>query len=74
MKNTCQRIIGTILISNAGMVDKITIFSNMVVFSSYGMHVIMSFLMLSMIFMMVPRAQISANRINEVLDEEISVV
>ena len=67
-------IIGAILISNAGMVNKITLFSNMVVFSSYGMHVIMSFLMLSMIFMMIPRAQISANRINEVLDEEISVV
>ncbi len=67
-------IIGAILISNAGMLEKITLFSNMVVFSSYGMHVIMSFLMLSMIFMMIPRAQISANRINEVLDEEISVV
>ena len=67
-------IIGALLIVNAGMVEKVTLFSNMVVFSSYGMHVIMSFLMLSMIFMMIPRAQISANRINEVLDEEISVV
>ena len=67
-------IIGAILIQEACMLDKINLFSNMVVFSSYGMHVIMSFLMLSMIFMMVPRAQISAKRINEVLDEEISVV
>ena len=67
-------IIGAILISKAMMLDKINLFSNMVVFSSYGMHVIMSFLMLSMIFMMVPRAQISANRINEVLDEKISIV
>ena len=67
-------IIGAILISKAGMLDKINLFSNMVVFSSYGMHVIMSFLMLSMIFMMVPRAQISAKRINEVLEEKISVV
>ncbi len=67
-------IIGAILIQEAMMLDKITLFSNMVVFSSYGMHVIMSFLMLSMIFMMVPRAQISAKRINEVLDEKISVV
>ena len=67
-------IIGAILISEAVMVDKLNLFSNMVVFSSYGMHVIMSFLMLSLIFMMVPRAQISAKRINEVLDEEISVV
>ena len=67
-------LIGAYLINDAIMGDKITLFSNMVVFSSYGMHVIMSFLMLSMIFMMIPRAQISANRINEVLDEEISVV
>ena len=67
-------IIGAILIQKAGMLEKITLFSDMVVFSSYGMNVIMSFLMLSMIFMMLPRAQISANRINEVLDEEITVI
>ena len=67
-------IIGANLIQEAGLLDKITLFSNMVVFSSYGMQVIMSFLMLAMLFLMVPRAQISANRINEVLDEEISVV
>lgn len=67
-------LIGASLIQKAGMVEKITLFSNMVVFSSYGMQVIMSFLMLAMIFMMVPRAQISAKRINEVLDEEISIV
>ena len=66
-------IIGTILIIKAGMSDKITIFSNMVVFSSYGMQVIMSFLMLAVIFMMVPRAMISAKRINEVLDEKITI-
>jgi len=66
-------IIGAILINKAGMLSKITLFSNMVVFSSYGMHVIMSFLMLSMIFMMVPRAEVSAKRINEVLDEIISI-
>ncbi len=65
-------IIGALLIVNAGMVEKVSLFSNMVVFSSYGMHVIMSFLVLSFIFMMIPRAQISAKRINEVLDEEIS--
>ena len=45
----------------------------MVVFTSYGMQVIMSFLMLAMIFMMWPRTQISAKRINEVLDEESSI-
>lgn len=67
-------IIGAFLIQEASMLDKITLFSNMVVFSSYGMQVIMSFLMLALIFMMVPRAQISAQRINEVLDEEISIL
>lgn len=66
-------IIGAILINKAGMLDKITLFSNMVVFSSYGMQVIMSFLMLALIFMMWPRAEISAKRINEVLDEEIAI-
>ena len=66
-------IIGALLIQSAGLTDKITLFSNMVVFSSYGMHVIMSFLVLAMIFMMIPRAAISANRINEVLDEDIAV-
>ena len=63
-------IIGTILINKAGMLAKVTLFSNMVVFTSYGMQVIMSFLMLAMIFMIRPRAQVSAKRINEVLDEE----
>ena len=66
-------IIGALLINHAGMLDKITLFSNMVVFSNYGMHVIMSFLMLTMTFMMAPRAQISANRINEVLEEKITI-
>lgn len=66
--------IGATLIEKAGMVDKINLFSNMVVFSSYGMQVIMSFLMLAMIFMMWPRAQVSAKRINEVIDEKISIV
>ena len=65
--------VGALLISEAGMLDKITLFSNMVVFSSYGMQVIMSFLMLAFIFMMVPRAQISAKRINEVLEEENTI-
>ncbi len=66
-------IIGAILINNAGMLDKLTLFSNMVVFSSYGMQVIMSFLMLALIFMMWPRSEISAKRINEILDEEIAI-
>lgn len=65
--------VGAYLIKDAGMADKISLFGDMVVFSSYAMQVIMSFLMLAMIFMMLPRAQVSANRINEVLDKEISI-
>ena len=65
--------VGAYLIKDAGMADKISLFGDMVVFSSYAMQVIMSFLMLAMIFMMLPRAQVSANRINEVLDTEISL-
>ena len=65
--------IGAYLIEAAHMIDKITLFSNMVVFSSYGMQVIMSFLMLAMIFMILPRASVSAKRINEVLDEELTL-
>ena len=65
--------IGTFLINNAVISVKISLFSDMVIFSSYGMQVIMSFLMLAMIFMMWPRAQISARRINEVLDCDISI-
>ncbi len=65
--------IGAYLIRDAFMVDKIGLFGDMVVFSSYAMQVIMSFLMLAMIFMMLPRAQVSATRINEVLETEVSV-
>ena len=66
-------LIGAILIEKAMMMDKITLFSDMVVFSSYGMQVILSFLMLAMIFMMWPRAEVSAKRINEVLEAEVSI-
>lgn len=65
--------VGAILIKEALMVDKITIFGNMIVFSSYAMQVIMSFLLLAMIFMLLPRAQVSAGRINEVMDTDISI-
>ena len=61
---------GAYIIEKAGMADKIGIFSNMVVFSSYAMQVIMSFLMLAMIFMMYPRASVSGQRILEVLECE----
>ena len=66
-------IIGAVLINNAGMLDKINLFSNMVVFSSYGMQVISAFLMLALIFMILPRAQVSARRINEVLNSDIAI-
>lgn len=65
--------IGASLINGALMSNKITLFGDMVVFSSYSMQVIMSFLMLAMIFMMMPRAQVSAERINEVLEKESSI-
>ena len=65
--------IGANLIIKVGMLEKINLFSNMVVFTSYGMQVIMSFLMLTMIFMIMPRARVSANRINEVIDADISI-
>ncbi len=65
--------VGAYLIKGALMSDKLILFGDMVVFSSYAMQVIMSFLMLAMIFMMLPRAQVSAVRINEVLDTEISI-
>ena len=65
--------VGAYLIKDASMVDKLGLFGDMVVFSSYAMQVIMSFLMLAMIFMMLPRAQVSANRINEVLDTDITI-
>ena len=67
-------IVGAYLILHSGMMEKINVFSNMVVFSSYGMQVIISFLMLTMIFMVLPRARVSAERINEVLESDISVI
>ncbi len=66
-------VVGAIMISKACMVDKLNLFSNMIVFSSYAIQVIISFLMLTLIFMILPRAQVSANRINEVLDCEVTI-
>ena len=66
-------MIGAVLINNASMVNKIGLFSDMVVFSSYAMQVIMAFLMLSMIFIMYPRAAVSAERINEVIETESNI-
>ena len=66
--------IGASLINNAGLMDRLTLFSNMVVFSAYAMQVIMSFMMLVMIFVLWPRASVSAKRINEVLETEPSIL
>ena len=65
--------VGAYLIKGAMLSDKLTIFGNMIVFSTYAMQVIMSFLMLAITFMMLPRASVSAKRINEVLDEKITI-
>lgn len=66
--------IGAYMINDAGMLDKLTIFSNMVVFSSYAMQVVMSFMMLTMIFIFYPRAQVSAKRILEILEKKPKIV
>ena len=66
-------VVGSHLIDGAGMADKITLFGNMVVFSSYAMQVIASFLMLAVIFIMYPRASVSAGRIAEVLDSKTHI-
>lgn len=66
-------VIGAYLIANAAMADKLTLFSDMVVFSTYAVHVIFSFLAVAIVMMILPRAQVSAGRINEVLDTEINI-
>ena len=63
--------IGAYLIDAAEMTERLTIFSDMVVFSSYAMQVIMAFTMLTMMFIMLPRVMVSVRRINEVLDTKI---
>ena len=64
---------GAYLIRDAALADKVGLFGDMIVFSSYAMQIIISFLMLAMIFMMWPRAQVSIKRINEVLDTKIRI-
>ena len=64
---------GAHIINEAGIADKIDIFSDMVVFSSYAMQVLSSFMMLAFVFIIFPRASVSAKRINEVLDTKLSI-
>ncbi|MCL2559061.1 MAG: ABC transporter ATP-binding protein/permease [Turicibacter sp.] len=66
--------IGAHLIETAEVTDRLPLFASMVVFSNYGVQVIMSFMMLTMIFFMLPRSAVSANRINEVLETEPTIV
>ena len=65
--------IGAYLINEANMLDKISLFSDMVVFSAYAMQVVMAFMMLTMIFILYPRASVAAKRIVEVLDTKCSI-
>jgi ATP-binding cassette subfamily B multidrug efflux pump len=65
--------IGAFVIENAGLGSKISLFSDMVVFSQYAIQAVMAFLMLVMIFMILPRASVAANRINEVLDTPVTI-
>jgi ATP-binding cassette subfamily B protein len=65
--------LGAILIDQANLTDKLTLFSDMMVFSQYAIQVVMSFMLLVMIFMILPRATVSANRINEVIDTELTI-
>ncbi|TDL74560.1 ABC transporter ATP-binding protein [Rhodococcus qingshengii] len=66
--------IGAFLINGAAQTDKLSLFSDMIVFSSYAMQVIMAFMMLSFVFIMLPRASVSAKRIKEVLDTEATII
>ncbi|MBP8639990.1 MAG: ABC transporter ATP-binding protein [Oscillospiraceae bacterium] len=66
--------IGAYLINSAGMPEKFTLFSNMVVFMSYALQIIMSFMMLSMIFIMLPRATVAAKRIAEVIGTKPTIL
>ena len=66
--------IGAFLINQAGLMDRMGIFSNMVVFSSYAVQVIVAFTMLTMIFIMLPRAAVSARRICDVLDTRPAII
>ena len=66
-------IVGAILINDAIGINKIELFSDMVVFSSYAMQILMSFMMLVFVFIMMPRATVAASRINEVLDINNSI-
>ncbi|MBK5254335.1 MAG: ABC transporter ATP-binding protein [Peptostreptococcaceae bacterium] len=66
--------IGAYIINDVGPMDRIGLFSDMIVFTSYAMQVVMAFMMLGMIFIQVPRTFVSVNRINEVLNTEPKIL
>lgn len=65
--------VGAVLIQNADITSRMGLFSDVVVFSSYAMQVVMAFMMLVIVFILMPRASVAAKRINEVLDTEIKI-
>ncbi len=67
-------LVGAVLINEAAGANQLTLFSDMVVFSSYALQVIMAFMMLIIVFMLLPRASVAAKRINEVLSTKNTVV
>ncbi len=66
-------LIGAFIINNAGLTERLGLYSDMIVFSSYALQVVLAFMLLIMIFIMLPRAIVSARRINEVVDTESSI-
>ncbi len=66
--------LGAVLLNQASLMQRLTLFADIVVFSTYAMYVVMSFMMLIVIFMMLPQAQVSAERINQVLGRKPSVL
>ncbi|MDO4536307.1 MAG: ABC transporter ATP-binding protein [Clostridium perfringens] len=65
--------VGAILIQNADITSRMVLFSDVVVFSSYAMQVVMAFMMLVMVFILMPRASVAAKRINEVLSTKVKI-
>ena len=65
--------VGAVLIQNANITEKMGLFSDVIVFSSYAIQVIMAFMMLVMVFIIMPRATVAAKRINEVLETKITI-
>lgn len=66
--------IGAYLLDGVGLMERLAVFSDMVVFSQYAMQVIMAFALMTVLFVMLPRVMVSVHRINEVLDKEVKII